>query len=47
MTTNMTHVKPKAGFSEALKKGLIRDLYSKHKITQNQYERLMQLQRSR
>ena len=47
MSANIPHVKPKDGFDEALKKGLSRELYSKRKITQNQYERLMKLRRSR
>lgn len=46
MGTSKMQVKPKAGFSGVLKKGIIRELYEKHKITQAQFEQLMQLQRS-
>jgi len=46
MTMNMTHVKPKAEFNETSQKHQS-ETHFKRKITQNQYERLMQLRRSR
>lgn len=46
MNTNTVKIEWKAEFDRIVKRSMIRELYEKHKITQAQYEQLMQLQRS-
>lgn len=44
---NAIPIPSKAQFRLAMKKGMIRELYRRQKITKRQFEQLMQLQRSR
>lgn len=46
MNTNPVQIESNVQFRQLVRKCLIRELYQKQKITQNQFERLMQLQRS-
>lgn len=46
MNRHPVKIESKPEFCQMVKKCLIRELYQKHKITQPQFEQLMQLQRN-